>query len=77
MYYKSVNRIVFIGKDSISLDDLLWAETKVRDSRKHARAVTGTEIIDFLGITSSSHDRKLIASCIRRNVCIIIIIELC
>ena len=76
MYYKSVNRIVFIGKDSISLDDLLWAETKVRESRKHARAVTGTEIIDFLGITSS-HDRKLIASCIRRNVCIIIIIELC
>ena len=55
-----------------SLDNLLWAEKKVRESRKQSRPVTGTEVIDFLGIDSSAHDRKSIASCIRYNVSVVI-----
>ena len=66
----SINRHVKLYSlgDHISLDDVLLIEKKIKDSKKHMTGVTGTDVIDFLGIESSPKDRLSIASCIRRNV---------
>ena len=62
--------ICFLGEEHISLGNLL-IEKKIRESRRRIAAVTGTDVIDFLGIESSSEDRHSIAICIRHNVRII------
>ena len=58
-------KLYSLGEDHISLDDVLLIEKKIKDSKKHMTGVTGTDVIDFLGIESSPKDRL---SCIRRNV---------
>ena len=60
-------KLYSLGEDHISLDDVLLIEKKIKDSKKHMTGVTGTNVIDFLGIEYSK-DRLSIASCIRRNV---------
>ena len=48
--------ICFLGEEHISLGNLLLIEKKIRKSRRRIAAVTGTDVIDFLGIESSSED---------------------
>ena len=50
------------------MGDLLLIEKKIKESKKHMAAVTGTDVIDFLGIECSPKDRLSIRSCIRQNV---------
>ena len=56
-----------LGEEHISLGGLLLIEKKIKESKKHMTAVTGTDVIDFLGI-ECSQDRLSISSCIRHNV---------
>ena len=43
-------KLYSLGEDHISLDDVLLIEKKIKDSKKHKTGVTGTDVIDFLGI---------------------------